>query len=55
MPSAVLGQRPLDLDRAAERVIGIFERDEEAVSRLVDFFAAVAREKTAECLVVPPS
>jgi hypothetical protein len=54
MPETVLGQYPLDLDRAAERVIGIHERFEEAVPRVIDFIAAVAREETTQCLVVPP-
>jgi len=54
MPETVFGQCPLDLDRAAERVIGIHERFEEAVPRVIDFIAAAARDEATQCLVVPP-
>src|SRR6476660_525093 len=50
---AVLGQTPLDRDRAREGLVGRIEPDEEPVARADDLLALVLGEQRPERLVVP--
>jgi len=51
--ATVLGERALYVYRTGNRSTGVFEADEEAVSRMIDLTAAARGEQASEGLVVP--
>src|SRR5713226_7231246 len=51
--AAMVGQCPLDLHRALEGAVGLFETDEEAVAGVVDLLAGVRGKQPPQRVVVP--